>query len=156
MTHPPTATYNNLKKKKKKKLHLTRDRRHVTCDTRHVTCDMWHMTRDMWHVTRDMWHVTRDTLGGMNILSQFQLPSSYWFWFMLLWRYGGKGSLTHWISDEAVYRTAPATPGLLNTAGWRKNTVDWSKMQRRYFVGFWSDNNGLLGGITEQSSATGG
>ena len=36
-----------------------------------------------------------------------------------LWGYGGNGELTHWltelINDEAVYRTAPATPGLWNT-----------------------------------------
>ena len=35
---------------------------------------IWHMTCDMWHVTRDMWHV-RD--GGVNIISNFRLPSSY-------------------------------------------------------------------------------
>ena len=51
--------------------------------------------------------------GGVNMLSKFQLPSSYRLWFMILWRYGGKGWLSHWINDEAVYRTAPATPGLL-------------------------------------------
>ena len=63
------------------------------------------MTPDMWLVTCDTWHV-----GGMNILSKFQLPSSYCFWFMILWRYGGKGWLTDWINDEAVH-----TPGLLTS-----------------------------------------
>ena len=53
--------------------------------------DMWHVTRDMWHVTRDMSHVTCDTFGWVNILSKFQLPSSYRLWFMILWRSGGKG-----------------------------------------------------------------
>ena len=76
---------------------------------------MWHVTRDTWHVTRDTWHVTCDMFGGVNILSKFQLPSSYRLWFMILWRSGGKGSLADWINDEAVYRTAPATPGLLKT-----------------------------------------
>ena len=73
------------------------------------------MTCDMWHVTCDTWHVTRDMFGGLDILSKFQLPSSYRLGFMILWRSGGKGSLTmnEWMSDEAVYRTAPATPGLL-------------------------------------------
>ena len=33
---------------------------------------------------------------------------------MILWISGGKGSVAELISDEAVYRTAPATPGLLN------------------------------------------
>ena len=54
--------------------------------------------------------MTRD-FGGVNILSKFQLPSSYRLWFMILWRYFRK-SITEWISDEAVCRTAPATPGL--------------------------------------------
>ena len=60
----------------------------------HVTRDMWHVTRDTWHVTRDTWHVTRDTFWGVNILSKFQLPSSYRLWFMILWRSGGKGWIT--------------------------------------------------------------
>ena len=77
----------------------------------HVTCDTWHVTQDMWHVTRDKWHVTH--LGGVNILSKFQLPSSYCLWFMILWRSGGKGWINQLMSTEAVYRTAPATPGLL-------------------------------------------
>ena len=34
---------------------------------------------DMWHVTYNRWHVTRDMFGGVNILSKFQLPSSYRF-----------------------------------------------------------------------------
>ena len=53
----------------------------------------------------------------VNILWKFQLPSSYCLGLMILWRFGGKGSLTHsltdWLSDKAVCRTAPATPGLL-------------------------------------------
>ena len=68
-------------------------------------------------MTRDMRHMTCDTFGGENILSKFQLPSSYRLWFMILWRSGGKGWLTELMNelmnDEAVYRTAPATPGLL-------------------------------------------
>ena len=87
------------KKKKKKKWH----------DMWHVTCDMWHVT---WHVTHDMWYV-----WGVNILSKFQLPSSYGLWFIILWISGGKGwlneSMNKSMNDEAVYRTAPATPGLL-------------------------------------------
>ena len=83
-----------------------------------MTCDMWHVIRDKWHVTHDIWHMTHGTFGGVNILSKFQLPSSYRLWFMILWRSGGKGSVAEWINqsinDEAVYRTAPATPGLLN------------------------------------------
>ena len=54
---------------------------------------LWHMTCDTWHVTHDMWHVTCDIFGEVNILSKFQLPSSYCLWFMIIWRSGGKGSL---------------------------------------------------------------
>ena len=79
-----------------------------------MTRDRRHVTRDRWHVTRDMWHVTR-LGGGVNIL-----PSSYRLWFMILWRSGQKGWLAEWINewmnDEAVYRTAPATPGLLKNS----------------------------------------
>ena len=38
---------------------------------------MGHVTRDAWHMTRDTWQVTCDTFGEVNILSKFQLPSSY-------------------------------------------------------------------------------
>ena len=62
----------------------------MTYDTWHETCDMWHVTRDTWHVTHDTWHMTR-LGGGVNILSKFQLPSSYRLWFydiMKIWRKG--------------------------------------------------------------------
>ena len=51
----------------------------------------------MWHVTHDTWHMGG---GEVNILSNFQLPSSYSLWFMILWRFGGKGSLTHWNNES--------------------------------------------------------
>ena len=86
----PAKLHHFVPQKKKKK---------VTCDT--------------WHVTRDTWHMTCDTFGEVNIPSKFQLPSSYCLWFMIIWRSGGKGWLSKWVSNEAVYRTAPATPGLL-------------------------------------------
>ena len=89
-------------------------------DMRQVTCDMWHVTRDTWHMTHDMRHVTWDMLWGVNIFSKFQLPSSSGLWFMIFWRLGGKGSLTHslneWINYGGDCRTAPATPGLLKSA----------------------------------------
>ena len=90
---------------------------HLTRDTWHVTPDTWHVTPDTWHVTRDMWHVTYDTWWGVNILSKFQLPSSYGLGVMIIRSFGGKGSLTEsineWINDKGDCRTAPATPGLL-------------------------------------------
>ena len=58
-----------------------------------------------------MWHMTHVTWLVVNIVSNFQVPSSNGLGFMVLWIFGGKGSLT-WLG---VSRTAPATPGLLNT-----------------------------------------
>ena len=82
----------------------------------HMKCDMWHMTCDMWHVTCDMWHVTCDILWGMNILSKFQLLLFVIYDNMKIWRKRLTDWMNQWINHEAVYRTAPATPGLLNLA----------------------------------------
>ena len=68
---------------------------------------------DTWQMTGDTWHVTHDTWQVVNIVSKFQVPSSNGLGFMMFWRFGGKGSVNHLISDEAVCRTAPSTPGLL-------------------------------------------
>ena len=76
----------------------------------HVTCDMWHVTRNTWHVIRDTWHLTRNTFGGVNILSKFQLPSSYRLWFMILWRYFRK-RLTDLI-NQSVTRLFVGQPRL--------------------------------------------
>ena len=78
--------------------------------------DMWHVTPDMWHVTRYMWHVTR--LGGWTFSQNF---SSLAFTVCDLWYYEDleekDDSMNKWINElinhETVYRTAPATPGLL-------------------------------------------
>ena len=55
----------------------------------------------------------------MNILSKFQLSSSSGLGLTVLWIYFHKPSanqlINELINDEAVYRTAPATPGLLIT-----------------------------------------
>ena len=57
----------------------------------------------MWHVICDTWQLIHDTWSEVNILSKFQVSSSY-----------GLGVKVFWISEEGVCRTAPATPGLLN------------------------------------------
>jgi hypothetical protein len=41
--------------------------------------------RDTWHLTCDMWHMTCDTWWRVNILSKFQLPSSYVFGYTVSW-----------------------------------------------------------------------
>ena len=61
----------------------------------HVTGDMWQVTHDMWHVTCDTWHVPCDTWWGVNILSKFQLSSSYGLGKTVYWRYFHKGWLNH-------------------------------------------------------------
>ena len=65
----------------------------------------------MWHVTRDMWHVGG---GGWTFSQNY---SSLALTVSDLWYYEDMEEkadlLTDWIYDEAVYRTAPATPGLL-------------------------------------------
>ena len=88
--------------------------RHMTCDMWDVTCDMWHVTRDTWHVTCDKWHVW----GGWTFSQNF---SSLALTVCDLWYYEDLEEKDHWLTqwinelmnDEAVYRTAPATPGLL-------------------------------------------
>ena len=64
----------------------------------------------MWNVTCDMWHVW----GGEYSLKYF---SSLALTVCDLWYYEDLEEkddwVTEWINYEAVYRTAPSTPGLL-------------------------------------------
>ena len=66
----------------------------------------------MWHVTCDMWHMT--CLGGWTFSQNL---SSLALTVCDLWYYGDLEEKAHWMNElingEAVYRTAPATPGLL-------------------------------------------
>ena len=109
--------------------YVTHDMWHMTCDTWHVTHDTWHVTcntrgggvnilskcqlpcSDTWHVTHDTWQVSHNTQKVVNIVSKFQLPSSYGLGVKVFWRYFHKRSLTHWLTDsvyhEGVFRTAP-------------------------------------------------
>ena len=99
ITDPPPISFTNLSKKRQKieknrdMWHMTYNTWHMTYDMWHVTCDVWNVTCDMWHVTCDTWNMTCDMLWRVNILSKFQLPSSYCFGFMILWRSRGKGWL---------------------------------------------------------------
>ena len=83
---------------------------HVTCGTWHVTCHMWRYT---WHMTCDMFG------GGWTFSQNF---SSLAFTVCDLWYHEDleekDDSLNQLMNDEAVYRTAPATPGLLKTNMW--------------------------------------
>ena len=94
----------------------------VRDDMWHLTCDTWHVTPDTWHMTPNIWDVSRDTQGVMKIVSKFQLPRSFGLGVKVSWRFWTKGWLAEWMNesiiDEAVCRTAPATPGLLIRKGW--------------------------------------
>ena len=95
------------------------------------------MACDRWQVTRDTWHVTHDTWCGVNILSKFQLSSSNGLGFMMLWISGEKRItqlINQLINDEAVYRTAPATPGLLNTQKDVESLRERKKTEECYYV----------------------
>ena len=74
------------------------------------------MTRDMWHVTRDTLHVTFDMFGGGGWTFSQNFSSLVLTVCNLLYyeHLEEKADwLSDWISDKAVYRTAPATAGLI-------------------------------------------
>ena len=75
------------------------------------------MTPDTWHLTPDTWHVKHDTQGVVNIVSQFQVPSSYSLGVKVFWKFWGKGWVSHLmnesISEQDVCRSATAKPGLI-------------------------------------------
>ena len=85
---------------------------------------MWHVTHDMWHATCDAWNVTCDTLH-VTCGRRWTFSHNFRSLALMVWVYW---CLEDWeamdlslnelinelISDEGIYRTAPATPGLLN------------------------------------------
>ena len=74
-------------------------------------CDMWYVTCDTWYVTCDMWLVW----GGEHSLkiSAPLLLRFVIYDIMKIWRKRMTDSLNELMNGKAVYRTAPATPGLL-------------------------------------------
>ena len=64
-------------------------------------------------MTSDTGHVTRDTQGVVNIVSKFQVTSTYGLGVMMFCRLGGKGLPTELTINNGVCRTALATQGLL-------------------------------------------
>ena len=68
----------------------------------------------MWHVTADTWHIT--CVGGWAFFQNcMSLALMAWVW-RCFEDFEEKGWLTELMNHEAVCRTAPATPGLSNTA----------------------------------------
>ena len=90
-----------------------------------MTGDRWHMTGERWHLTSDTWHMTH--IVGWTFsqnVSSLALPVWDWQCFEYI-------STSHeWVSQsvnyEAVYRTAPATPGLLKNLYIYKNHYNWT------------------------------
>ena len=81
----------------------------------------------MWHMTCDMCHVT---CFGVNILSKFQLPSSYGLWQYFEDLEEKDDWVNELISDKGVCRTAPVTLGLL-IIGQRSKTSWWRVCYQR-------------------------
>ena len=73
-------------------------------------CDMWHMTCDIWHMTHGVAWTFSQNFSCLALMA----------WDLWCCEYLEEKAdwLTEWINelmnDEAVYRAAPATPGLLN------------------------------------------
>ena len=92
------------------------DKLHHFVPPRKVTCDMWQVT---------------------CILSKFQIPSSYCFWFMILWRLGGKGSTLkghrRWISSGSLVEQNSVHAILTKKLDCHSVSF-WSKLNKR-----WSD-----------------
>ena len=104
----------------------------VTLDTWHVTCDMWHLTSDTWHVTH----------GEVNILSTFQLPSSYGLGLRVSWRFWTKEPPNKWINlfiNEIITKVFKEQPRLQ----WVCKTIllsDW----RLIWIGGWFEVVGAV------------
>jgi hypothetical protein len=109
---------------------------------RHVTHDMWHVTRETWHMTCDKWHLTCDTwhIGEDKHYLKISIPSSYCFWSMILWRFGGKGSLTEWMNESinqwrSCLENSPGYTGPVNEFNnqplFHLAKILWTKEDRR-------------------------
>ena len=81
---------------------------------RRMSRDTWHVTLDTWHLTPDKWHVTHGV--GWTLCSIF---SSLALMVLVLWCLEDweekDQSVSLLMSNKAVCRTAPATPGLLKS-----------------------------------------
>ena len=76
VTDPPPNSFTTLSKRK---------------EIWPLTCDIWHMAYGIWHVIYDRWR-------EVNLLSKFQLPSSYGFGMKVFWRYFHKGWMSQLIN----------------------------------------------------------
>ena len=70
-----------------------------------------------------MWHVWRGE-HSLTISAPLLLLLLIYD-IMKIWRKKLTDSLNQWINDKAVYRTTPATPGLLNIYNYAKLGKHW-------------------------------
>ena len=106
-------------KKKQDKLSPV-DNRPSTNNLHHLKKKLWHVTRDMWQVTCAMWHMIGDmgyVVGGEYSL---KMSAPLLLQFVIydiskMWRKRITLSVNQLINAKGVYRTAPSTPGLLNS-----------------------------------------
>ena len=73
-----------------------------------MTGDRWHITRDTWQGTGDTWYILWDEHS-----LKFSAPWLFCFGMDSVLNIFPQ-TMTWLLSHKAVYRTAPASPGLLN------------------------------------------
>ena len=79
-----------------------------------VTVDRWQVTGDRWLVTCDIWHRTHSV--GWPFSQNFSsLALPVWDWQCFEYISTNHELMSYLLNYEAVYRTAPATPGLLTS-----------------------------------------
>ena len=78
---------------------------------------MWRVTCDTSYVTPEMWHMV-----GVNILSKFQLPSSFGLGGKVIWRSGGKGLVTRLI-DHVINQRRNCSQNSPGYTGSVKNLI---------------------------------
>ena len=84
----------------------------------YMTPDNWHLTPDTWQLSPDMWQVTCDTWWGVSIFLNVSSPAlRVWDKQCLEDSELKDDSIDESVSNKGVYRTAPATPGLVNIIG---------------------------------------
>ena len=83
---------------------------------------MWHVACDTWHVTRNMWHMRR--LRGWIFSQNFSSLALTVCDIMKIWRKRLTDLINEWINEEAVYRIAPGTPGLLKMLFWMSSLTE--------------------------------
>ena len=92
-----------------------------------MRCYMWQVTQDRRHVTHVIWHLTRDRLGEVNLLSIFQLPSSYTFSLSIALHCIGLTSSSPWTPSKRPPLTLLQWSGRRRVPLYFEETIDDGK-----------------------------